>query len=144
MPNLKTVAGCSQSFGTPKLCLFPFRRVGCEALPHAARRYPKPWFVGGIAAAALILALSQYDRAAAAETLHLRCTNPTSGASWPLEIDLDRGRVGSFSATITDKWISWRDPKEGFFDLDRATGQLDFRNASSTGGYFLHYKCRPE
>jgi hypothetical protein len=113
-------------------------------LPHAGRRYSNPWLVGGIAAAALSVTATHYDRAAAAEMLHLRCTNPASGASWPLDVDLDGGRVGSFSATITDKRISWRDPKEGFFDLDRATGQLELRNASSTGGYFLHYKCRPE
>jgi hypothetical protein len=144
MPNLKTVIGCGRSPGPSKLYLFWFRRPACEALPHTGRRYPKPWFMGGIAAAALLVTSSHCDRAAAAETLHLRCTNPASGASWPLDIDLDRGRVSSFSATITDKWISWRDPKEGFFDLDRTTGQLELRNASSTGGYFLHYKCRPE
>jgi hypothetical protein len=100
--------------------------------------------MGGIVAAALFVTSSHCDRAAAAATLHLRCTNPASGASWPLNIDLDRGRVGSFSASITDKWISWHDPKEGFFELDRTTGQLELRNASSTGGYFLHYKCQPE
>ena len=76
--------------------------------------------------------------------LHLRCTNPASGASWPIVVDLDHGRVDSLAATITDKWISWHDPKQGFFDLERATGKLQFRNASSTGGYFLHYTCRPE
>ena len=69
---------------------------------------------------------------------------PASGASWPIVVDLDRGRVDSLPATITDKWISWHDPKQGFFDLERATGKLQFRNASSTGGYFLYYTCRPE
>ena len=77
-------------------------------------------------------------------TLHLRCTNATSGASWPVVVDLDRGRVDSRPATITDKWISWPDPKQGFFDLERATGKLQFRNASSTGGYFLYFTCQPE
>lgn len=144
MPNLRTVARCGPSPGTPKLYLFWFPRPACEPLPHGVHRYSNPWLLGGIAAAALFVTSTPYDRAAAAEMLHLRCTNPASGASWPLDVDLDRGRVGSFSATITDKWISWRDPKEGFFDLDRATGQLELRNASSTGGYFLHYKCRPE
>ena len=144
MPNLRTVAGCGPSPSTPKLYLFWFPRSVCEPLPHGRRRYSNSWLLGRIAAAALFVTLTPYDRAAATEMLHLRCTNPASGASWPLNVDLDRRRVGSFSATITDKWISWRDPKEGFFDLDRATGQLELRNASSTGGYFLHYKCRPE
>jgi hypothetical protein len=77
-------------------------------------------------------------------SLHLRCTNPASGTSWPIVVDLDHGRVDSLAATITDKRITWHDPKRGYFDFDRATGQLQFRNASSTGGYFLHYTCRPE
>lgn len=144
MPNLKTVADCGPSPGTPKLYLFWFLQPACEPMPHTRRRYSKPWFAGGIAAAALLMTPIHCDRAAATETLHLRCTNPANGASWPLDIDLDRGRVGSISATITDKWISWHDPKEGFFDLDRTTGQLELRNASSTGGYFLHYQCRRE
>jgi hypothetical protein len=76
--------------------------------------------------------------------LRLRCSNPISGATWPVLVDLDRGRVDSLPATITDRSISWHDPNQGFFDLDRATGQLEMRNASSTGGYFLHYICRPE
>ncbi|HEU0154564.1 MAG TPA: hypothetical protein VFQ82_00725 [Stellaceae bacterium] len=80
--------------------------------------------------------------AAAAELLHLRCTNPASGTSWPVVIDLDRSRVDSFLATVTARSISWHDPKTGFFDLERATGQLELRNASSTGGYFLHYTCQ--
>jgi hypothetical protein len=76
--------------------------------------------------------------------LHLRCTNPASGASWSIVVDFDRGRVDSLTATVSDRWISWRDPNQGFFDLERATGKLRLRNASSTGGYFLYYACRPE
>ncbi len=97
----------------------------------------------GIAAGALLLGSAGDGRAVTA-ILHLRCTNPVSGASWPVVVDLDRGRVDSLPATITDKAISWHDPKQGFFDLDRDTGKLQFRNASSTGGYFLSYTCRPE
>jgi hypothetical protein len=96
------------------------------------------------AAAALWLASAAAGRAAAAQALHLRCTNPVSGASWPIVVDLDRGRVGDIAATITGNWISWHDPKRGFFDLDRATGKLRLRNASATGGYFLYYICRPD
>jgi len=76
--------------------------------------------------------------------LHLRCTNSASGANWPIVVDLDHNLVDSLPATITDKWVSWHDPKQGFFELERATGKLEFRNASSTGGYFLHYTCLPE
>jgi hypothetical protein len=77
-------------------------------------------------------------------TLHLRCTNPASGTSWAVAVDLDRGRVDSFPATINDKWISWHDPTQGFFELERSTGRLQLRNASSTGGYFLYYICHLE
>jgi hypothetical protein len=75
-------------------------------------------------------------------SLELRCTNPASGANWVITVDLDRQLVDSLPATITDKWISWHEPNRGFFDLERATGKLQFRNASSTGGYFLHYTCQ--
>jgi hypothetical protein len=97
----------------------------------------------GITAGVALLAVAG-DGWTAAGILRLRCTNPTSGATWPIVLDLDNHKVDSVSAIITDKWISWRDPKQGFFDLERATGKLQFRNASSTGGYFLYYTCRPE
>ncbi len=94
-------------------------------------------------AAAFVFAVVQ---GAAAETgmLHLRCTNAASGTSWAVVIDLDRRQVDALPATITDKWISWPDPKQGMFDFERATGRLQFRNASSTGGYILSYTCRRE
>ena len=99
----------------------------------------------GIAVGALLIASAGNARAAAVTgSLHLRCTNPASGTSWPVVVDLDKSRVDSLAATITDRRITWHDPKEGYFDLDRETGQLQFRNASSTGGYFLHYTCRTE
>jgi hypothetical protein len=100
--------------------------------------------VAGVAAATILLGGAGHAPPAAAGTLHLRCTNAASGASWPLAVDLDRSRVDSLPATITKKWISWHDPQAGFFDLERDTGQLQLRNASSTGGYFLHYFCRPD
>jgi hypothetical protein len=97
-----------------------------------------------IAAGALVLAAVGSGAAMAAGILRLRCTNPASGTSWQIVVDLDRARVDSFPATITPEWISWHDPTRGFFDLERATGKLQLRNASSTGGYFLHYTCRSE
>lgn len=110
----------------------------------SAGRRRRRWIVSGIMAGAALLAAADSGWAAAADILRLRCTNPASGASWPIVIDLDRGRVDSLAATVTGKWISWRDPKQGFFDFDRATGKLQLRNASSTGGYFLYYMCRPQ
>jgi hypothetical protein len=107
-------------------------RRGCRTIGFAA------------AARAFLLAAAGVVPAAAAAILNLRCTNPASGASWSIAIDLDRGRVGPLTATVTDRWISWRDPNRGFFELERATGRLRLRNASSTGGYFLYYACRPE
>jgi hypothetical protein len=98
----------------------------------------------GITAVALFVASAFGGPAVAAGTLRLRCTNPASGTSWPIVVDLDHRRVDSLAATITLEWISWHDPGRGFFDLERATGKLQLRNASSTGGYFLHYTCRFE
>jgi len=97
-----------------------------------------------IVAGALLFAAVAGGAAMAAGMLRLRCTNPASGASWPIVVDLDGARVDTFPATITPEWISWHDPRRGFFDLERATGKLQLRNASSTGGYFLHYMCRSE
>ena len=101
------------------------------------------WVKGG----GLGLAFSMMTVAGwAAETgiQHLRCTNPASGSSWPITVDLGHGTVDSQPATITDSSISWPDPKQGTYDLERATGKLQFRNASSTGGYYLSYNCHPE
>jgi hypothetical protein len=76
--------------------------------------------------------------------LHLRCTNPVGGANWAVVVDLGRGLVDSRPATITDSSIKWRDPAGGVYELDRSSLKLQLRGASSTGGYFLHYTCRPE
>lgn len=76
--------------------------------------------------------------------LHLRCTNAANGASWVVTVDLDKSLVDSRPATISDGAIKWRDPGGGTFEFDRATGKLQLRVASSTGGNFLHYTCKPE
>jgi hypothetical protein len=82
----------------------------------------------------------------AAETgvLHLRCTNATGGASWSMVVDLDHSLVDSLPATISDAWIKWHNASGGIYELERATGKLQLRAASTTGGYFLHYSCQPE
>jgi hypothetical protein len=110
----------------------------------AAVRRARRSMASGTAAVALLAASAGGGPSIMADTLRLRCTNPASGTSWPIVVDLDHGRVDSLAATITLEWISWHDPGRGFFDLERATGRLQLRNASSTGGYFLHYMCRSD
>jgi hypothetical protein len=100
---------------------------------------------GGLALTLATNAIPAFGALAAdAGMLHLRCTNPVGGANWPVVIDLDHGLVDSLPATITAKWISWSDRGGGVYELERATGKLQLRAASTTGGYFLHYTCQPE
>lgn len=82
--------------------------------------------------------------AAAGGILHMRCTNPVGGAAWSIAVDLDRQLVDTRPAKISDGWISWRGQHGGIYELERATGKLQLRAASTTGGYFLHYSCQPE
>jgi len=112
-------------------------------VPGARLCQPRMLLSAMIAAMVLVV-LAGEARTAELRTLRLRCTNSVSGATWPIVVDLDHGTVDSLAATINDSSISWHDPKQGFFDFDRATGKLQLRNASSTGGYFLYYTCRPE
>ena len=87
--------------------------------------------------------------AVSAETLRgesaITCTNLASGATWQIKIDYDRGVVDSNPARISDSTISWHDQTDGGnYTLDRKTGNLTVIVASSTGGYFLHDRCRLE
>jgi hypothetical protein len=139
------VPRCSIRPRRDRMSLFPgYKAPGAAVMPGSSvararhRDGVSRWVI-----AAVLFSLT-YVGPAAGALLRLRCTNPASGANWPIIVDLDRGQVDSLPATITDQSISWHDPKQGFFDLDRATGKLEMRNASSTGGYFLHYTCRPE
>jgi hypothetical protein len=90
---------------------------------------------------ALVLAAAP---AGAAENLKLRCTNAASGTSWGIVVDLEHRRVDGSPAEITAGTITWRDRENRTYALDRATGAMQMRNASSTGGYFLYYTCKPE
>jgi hypothetical protein len=79
---------------------------------------------------------------AAPEAAVFRCTNPVSGASWNIKVDFARNLVDAFPADISTRWISWHDTDQGgYYDLDRASGDLTVRFASATGGYFLYDKC---
>jgi len=73
------------------------------------------------------------------------CSNLASGASWQIRIDYDKATVDSYPALISDAQISWRDPTDGGnYTLDRKSGDLTVVFASSTGGYFLHHRCKLE
>jgi hypothetical protein len=73
------------------------------------------------------------------------CSNLASGASWQIRIDYDKVTVDSYPARISDAQISWHDPTDGGnYTLDRKSGELTVIFASSTGGYFLHHRCKPE
>lgn len=75
----------------------------------------------------------------------MTCTNPVSGASWQIRIDYDRATVDSNPARIGEATISWHDAKDGGnYTLDRKSGNLTVIVASSTGGFFLYDRCRPE
>ncbi len=74
----------------------------------------------------------------------VRCTNPYSGTTWDVAIDYDRRLADSFPAQITQSQITWHDTvRGGYYFLDRASGALTIRYASSTGGFSIHHECRP-
>ena len=75
----------------------------------------------------------------------MTCTNPASGASWQITIDFERRTVDGNAATISDGTIAWRDPRDqGNYTLDRRSGNLTVAVPSSTGGYFIHDRCKLE
>ena len=75
----------------------------------------------------------------------ITCTNPISGTSWQIRVDYDRGTVDSYPARIGDAKISWHDATDGGnYTLDRKSGNLTVVVASSTGGNFLHDRCKLE
>ncbi|HUN43333.1 MAG TPA: hypothetical protein VMU81_23815 [Acetobacteraceae bacterium] len=95
--------------------------------------------VATLAACATANAAGAQPRLASAVT----CVNPSSGATWQINIDYDRSTVDSNPATVSNDEISWRDAKDGWhYTLDRKSGALTVVVASSTGGYFLHDRCR--
>ncbi len=92
---------------------------------------------------AAALALAVLAPQAQAGEIAMTCTNPSSGASWQIAIDFDRGTVDSNPARITETEISWRDAKDGWrYGLDRKTGKLTVVLASATGGNFLYDQCK--
>jgi hypothetical protein len=96
-----------------------------------------------LAALAAVIVLPVGAARAEAGATAITCTNPASGATWQIQIDYRQGTVDSYPARITDATISWHDAKDGGnYTLDRKSGSLTVIVASSTGGYFLHHRCR--
>jgi len=78
----------------------------------------------------------------ASRTLAVTCSNPSSGATWQIAVDLEHSTVDANPASVSDAAISWHDSKDGWnYKLDRHSGELTVVVASSTGGYFLHDRC---
>lgn len=94
-------------------------------------------------AAVLAALAASWPAEAGADALAVACTNPYSGTTWQIRIDYDRSTVDANPARIGDATISWHDAKDGGnYTLDRASGALTVIVASSTGGYFLHDRCK--
>lgn len=95
------------------------------------------------AAAALGFCIAAAPGEETSRTLAVTCTNPSSGATWQIAVDLDHATVDANPASVDNDAISWRDAKDGLgYTLDRHSGELTVVVASSTGGYFLHDRCQ--
>jgi hypothetical protein len=98
-------------------------------------------FVRTIWAVMLVILLLPTMNAEARES-RLVCVNPVSGASWNIDVDFDRHTVDANAAKISDTEISWKDSGGANYTLDRKSGALTQVSPSSTGGYFLHDRCK--
>jgi hypothetical protein len=99
----------------------------------------------GIASLAAGFAVQTIDGDAQESETAISCTNPVSGTSWQIMIDLGKATVDSNRARITGAKISWFDPTDGGnYTLDRKSGDLTASVASSTGGYFRRGRCSLE
>ena len=110
----------------------------------------RPMFPTRLSAAAIAALAAVYVAPAVATgappgAKAITCTNATSGTTWQIQIDYDRGTVDSNPARISDGTISWHDVSDGGnYTLDRKSGDLTVVVASATGGYFLYHHCRLE
>ncbi len=60
-----------------------------------------------------------------------------------MKVDLVKRTVDSYPADISDRSITWQDTRRGgIYEYDRISGNMTMRGPSSTGGYFLYYRCR--
>jgi ABC-type glycerol-3-phosphate transport system substrate-binding protein len=98
-----------------------------------------------IATLAALIAAAATGAGAQPGEAAITCTNPSSGTTWQIRIDYQKATVDQYPASITDAEISWHDASDGGnYTLDRKSGNLRVAVASSTGGYFLHHRCRLE
>jgi hypothetical protein len=105
--------------------------------------FPTRHVAAALAALATCGAAAQADGQPAPGAAAINCTNPASGTTWQISVDYQRATVDANPARVSDAEISWRDAKDGGnYTLDRHTGALTVVVASSTGGYFLHDRCR--
>ena len=97
----------------------------------------------GAFAAAWIVPLSSVK--ASQDERVVTCANLASGSSWQIRLDFGKATVDSNPARMSDTEITWHDATGGGnYTLDRVSGNLTVVVASSTGGYFLHHRCRME
>ncbi len=97
----------------------------------------------GAVAAAWLVPLSSVN--ASQDERVITCTNLASGSSWKIRIDFGKATVDSNPARMSNSKITWHDATDGGnYTLDRVSGNLTVVVASSTGGYFLHHRCRME
>lgn len=108
------------------------------------RRPAHPRWTVQAAAAALAAGASVAPAFGAQQAgMVLACTNLVSGAGWLIKINFEDSTVDSNPARISNTEISWHDATGGGnYTLDRKTGNLTVVFASSTGGYFIHDRCR--
>jgi hypothetical protein len=60
-----------------------------------------------------------------------------------LKVDYAAGTVNGYPAEFTAKQITWHDTEDGgYYALDRTSGELVMRHASSVGGYLTWQTCR--
>jgi hypothetical protein len=95
------------------------------------------------ALSALVTAIPAVGAEAQKGETAVTCTNPYSGVTWQISIDYDKKTVDANPARMSDSEISWRDRTDGSnYTLDRKSGNLTVIIASSTGGFFLHDRCK--
>jgi len=98
-----------------------------------------------LSAGALVFIASVFGAFAQQRDISVTCTNPYSGVTWQIRIDYDRSTVDANPARISEGEISWHDRADGGnYTLDRRSGNLTVIIASSTGGFFLHDRCKLE
>ena len=90
----------------------------------------------------LLLLLLPASAGAEARESRIVCVNSYSGASWAINVDFDKHTVDANAAKFSDAEVSWKDSGGDNYTLNRKSGELTQVTPSSTGGYFLHDRCK--